>query len=200
MNELINISNRNLEKALRITKELRIKEIAEALGFSCNPVGSVITGLLMTRRDIDFHVYSDDYSVTKSFELISRISENRKIKDAVYKNLSEEEDMCFEWHLSYEEDPQQIWTIDIIHIDKRSPYAGMIERVTEKINAVMTEKLKESILKIKHECEQNDEKIPGITIYQAVIDDKTETYEDFTEWRKDKKRDGISLWEPRLDK
>ena len=191
-------SDRNLNKALQIIDELKIKEIWESLDSTCNLVGSVNTGLLLNHLDIDFHTYSDDFSIEKSFKAMSMISSNPKIKDLVYKNLLAEEDMCLEWHLSYEETPGRIWTIDIIHIKNESPYVGMIERVTDKIKAVLTEELKRIILGIKWESEQHSEKIPAIEIYQAVIDDSVATFKEFKSWKAERKDPGISLWEPKI--
>jgi hypothetical protein len=198
MNEIISISRQNLDKALQIIEELRIREIWQSLGSTCNLVGSVRTGLLMNHLDIDFHTYSDNFSIERSFKAIAMISANPRIKEVIYKNLLEVKDMCLEWHLIYEENPERIWTIDIIHIKNESPYAGMIERVTDKINAVLTEQLKRTILSIKWRSEQCNIRIPGIEIYQAVIDDGIETFMDFEAWRKNRKNDEISLWEPNL--
>ncbi len=197
INQITEISNRNLEKALQIIEELQIEEIWKASGSVCYLVGSVKTRLLVEHLDIDFHVYSNDFSITKSFKAISKICENPKITDVVYKNLMKAEDMCLEWHLSYEETPFRIWTIDIIHIMNESPYAGMIERVTGKINAVMTDKWRNAILKIKWESSRKNEKVIGIEVYQAVIDDGVETYDDFKTWEMNRKSTGISLWEPK---
>jgi len=104
--------------------------------------------------------------------------------------------MCLEWHLLYEEVPERIWTIDIMHIKNESLYAGVIERVTEKISSVLTEKMKQTILKIKWESERHKEKIFGIDIYQAVIEENIDTFQDFQIWKQNKKDFGISLWEP----
>ena len=198
MYEIRKIAKKNLEKAHQIIKELQIKEIWEKLESTCNLVGSVKNELLMNHLDIDFHTYSKNFSIEKSFKAISQISKNKKIKEIIYKNLLDAEDMCLEWHLFYEERPNRIWTIDIIHIRNESPYAGMIERVTDKINTVMTDQLKDSILKIKWESEQNGEKIPGIEVYQAVIDNGIKTLDDFRIWKKNNKNTRISLWEPQL--
>jgi len=141
-------------------------------------------------------VYSDEFSVEKSFNAIAKISQNPKIKEVFYKNLLEEDDMCLEWHLLYEEVPERIWTIDIMHIKNESLYAGVIERVTEKISSVLTEKMKQTILKIKWESERHKEKIFGIDIYQAVIEENIDTFQDFQIWKQNKKDVGISLWEP----
>jgi len=199
MENLKTISAKNLEKAFKIIRELQIEEIWKKFNSTCNLIGSVKTGLLMSHLDIDFHVYSDDFSIEKSFGAISQISQNRKIKEVLYKNLLEAEDMCLEWHLSYEETPGRVWTIDIIHIKNESPYAGVIERITEKINSVLTEKLRQTILKIKWESERQKEKFFGIDIYQAVIDEQIESFEDFKIWKQNKKDVGISLWEPDVE-
>ena len=196
--EACDFSHGLFTKAFRIIDELRIKEIWESLDSICNLVGSVKTGLLMKHLDIDFHTYLENFSIEKSFKAISKISENPKIKEVTYKNLLREEDMCLEWHLFYEENPDRIWSIDIMHIKNESPYAGMIERVTDKINAVMTEELKKIILDIKWKNEEWAEKIPGIEIYQAVIEDGIKTFEELKSWRKDRKAVGISLWEPNI--
>ncbi len=41
----------------------------------------------MNHLEIDFHVYSDDFSIEKSFRSIARISRNPKVKEVLYKNL-----------------------------------------------------------------------------------------------------------------
>lgn len=196
MENLENIAESNLQKAFEIIRELKIEKIYEELNSTCNLVGSVKTGLLMSHLDIDFHVYSDEFSVEKSFNAIAKISQNPKIKEVFYKNLLEEDNMCLEWHLLYEEVPERIWTIDIMHIKNESLYAGVIERVTEKISSVLTEKMKQTILKIKWESERHKEKIFGIDIYQAVIEENIDTFQDFQIWKQNKKDVGISLWEP----
>ena len=198
MENLENISAKNLEKAFEIIKELQIEKIWKNLDSKCNLVGSVKTGLLMNKLDIDFHTYSDDFSIEKSFKAISQISQNPKIKEVTYRNLLDAEDMCLEWHLTYEETPMRIWTIDIMHIKNESAYAGVIERVTGKIKSVLTEKLKRTILEIKWECNQQKEKTCGI-IYQAVIGEGIETFDDFKVWKQNQKNVGISLWEPNVE-
>lgn len=198
MDHLESISKRNIEKAFEIIAELDIYRIWGELDSTCNLVGSVKTGLLMNKLDIDFHVYSDDFSIEKSFRAIAQICRNPKIKEVAYTNLLEAEDMCLEWHLRYEETRERIWTIDIIHIHNESAYAGVIERVTEKIQSVLTERQRQTILKIKFESERRKEKYSGIDIYQAVIDEEIATYEDFRTWNDNRECDAISMWEPEV--
>ena len=112
MEGIIAISDQNLNKAQQIIEELKIKEIWEGLNSTCNLIGSVKTGLLINHLDIDFHTYSENFSIETNFKAIAMISENPKIKEVIYKNLLKEKDMCLEWHLMYEETPERIWTID----------------------------------------------------------------------------------------
>ena len=197
MEDLISISKRNLDKAKEIIAELRIQEIWESLDSTCNLVGSVKTGLLMNNLDIDFHTYSSDFSIHKSFVAISKIAENPKIKNLTYKNLLEAEDMCLEWHLSYEETPERLWTIDIIHIKNESAYAGVIERVTQKIKSLITEQQRNIVLLIKWQAQQSGEKYRSIDIYQAVMEDGINSFDTFKLWYINQKNDDISHWEPK---
>jgi len=197
MKNVETIATKNLEQAFEIIRELQIEKIWEKLDSKCYLVGSVKTGLIMNKLDIDFHTYSDDFSIAKSFNAISQICQNPKIKEVTYRNLLDVEDMCLEWHLTYEETPERIWTIDIMHIKNESPYAGVIERVTQKIKSALTKKLKQTILEIKWECSQQKVATCGIDIYQAVIGDGIETFEEFKVWNQNKKESAISLWEPK---
>lgn len=194
--QIIELSERNLSKAYRIIKELQIKEIWESLGSTCNLVGSVKNRLLLNHLDIDFHTYSEPFSITKSFQAIARICEHPGIQNATYKNLLEAEDRCLEWHLSYLDNENCCWTIDIIHIKNDSAYAGMVERITEKIGNRLTEKIREAILRIKWESTHSNEKVTGIEIYQAVIEGGAYDYDTFKEWKKHHPNTYISLWEP----
>jgi hypothetical protein len=86
MENLEIIAAKNLDKAWEIIRELQIEKNWKRLNSTCNLVGSVKSGLLMTHLDIDFHVYSDEFSIEKSFSAISQISQNPKIKEVLYKN------------------------------------------------------------------------------------------------------------------
>lgn len=198
MEEIENLSSNNLSKALEIIEELNIPKIWEKHDSTCNIVGSVKTGLILNHLDIDFHTYSDDFSIEKSFSAISEICQSSKIKEVFYKNLLEAEDMCLEWHLNYEETPDRIWTIDIIHIKNESLYAGVIEEVTNSIHKILTDELRRKILKLKHKCNIRNVKVAGIEIYEAVIDNNIETYEELQSWRNSREGIEISLWKPKI--
>jgi len=200
MNNIEKLSTENLNKAYGIIDGLNILKVWESLNSTCNLVGSVKTGLVLNHLDIDFHTYSDDFSIEKSFKAIAEISKNPKIREVYYKNLLEAEDMCLEWHLTYEETSERIWTIDIIHIKNESPFAGMIENVTESIKEIMTDDLRRKILELKYECSKRNKKVAGIEIYEAVIDNNIETFEELEKWRSSRKEKSISLWKAKYKK
>lgn len=87
MGNLESISKRNIEKAFEIIAKLEIQKTWENLNSTCNLVGSVKTGLIMNKLDVDFHIYSNDFSIEKSFSAIAQISRNPKIKEVTYRNL-----------------------------------------------------------------------------------------------------------------
>ena len=196
MQDFIEISNRNIRMAHEIIKELNIEKIWKEHCGQANLVGSVKTNLLMNNLDIDYHVYTEEFSIRDSFLTISEIANSQKIKGIQYVNMLESDDKCLEWHLTYIDREQRDWQIDIIHILKESKYVGKFERVADKINSVMNEKMREQILKIKYEANQCKEKVTGIEVYRAAIEDDVKSFEEFIIWYDKNKIDGIVEWEP----
>lgn len=88
-----------------------------------------------------------------------------------------------------------MWQIDMIHILKGSTYDGYFEKVSDRITAVMTKSMKETILKLKYETPDTT-KIQGIVYYQAVIRDGIINYSDFIEWMEKQDHSGIIEWIP----
>lgn len=56
--ELLALAEENQQKARRLVAATRIVELWREAGAEVNLVGSLRTGLLMTHRDVDFHVYT----------------------------------------------------------------------------------------------------------------------------------------------
>jgi ribosomal protein S8 len=86
----------------------------------------------------------------------------------------------------------------MIHILNDSPYVGKFERVAEKMNHILTDEIRKTILKIKWELARNKRKAMGIEICQAVIKDNILKYSEFLEWQEVNKNDGILKWEPEI--
>jgi hypothetical protein len=189
--DVVELSDQNCDKALNIISELGIVETWEKHNSRANLVGSVKTRLLLEYLDIDFHVYSDEFSIERSFAAVGEIARNKGIVDVEYKNLLDQEDKCLEWHLGYIDKENQRWGIDIIHIRNDSKYAGKFERVAEKINKVLTPEMRKTILEIKHGAYERKEKEMGINIYRAVLEGKVKGHKEYMEWKKWNKGNGI---------
>jgi hypothetical protein len=192
---ILEIADKNRQKAFTIIDELKIIACWQAFGAVANLVGSLRTGLLMKNLDIDFHIYSDSFSVKNSFGAVALIAENPRIKNISYTNLLDTDEQCIEWHLRYIDDDTDEWKIDLIHILKGSRYDGYFENVADRIKTVMTPEQKFAILSIKNDTPDNV-KIKSIEIYQAVIRDGIRSYREFCKWKKNNNTDGIIEWIP----
>lgn len=96
---ILEISKKNQERAFSIIQEIQIIESWNSYGAKVNLVGSLRTGLLMKNKDIDFHIYSDRFSIIDSFGAVALIANNPKIKRVSYTNLIDTEEKCLEWHM-----------------------------------------------------------------------------------------------------
>lgn len=193
--DYIDIATRNQQKAWKIVEDIRIVPIWENVGAKVNLVGSLKTGLLMKHRDIDFHIYTSPLNLSDSFRAMARLAENTSIKRIECINLLHTVEECIEWHAWYQDTESELWQIDIIHIRKGSRYDGYFEKVAERISTVMTEEMRQTILKLKYET-QETEKIMGIEYYQAVIRDGVHSFPEFEEWRKLHPVTGVMEWMP----
>ena len=187
--KIIEIANNNQKKAFDIIKELDIENAFKGIGSRVNLLGSLKTGLLMKNRDIDFHVYTPELNIEKSFSAISKIASNKKIEKITYSNLIDTDEHCIEWHLFYK-DNDEVWQIDIIHILEGSYYDGYFEKVTNEIINMLTEEKRNIILQLKYET-PDDIKIIGIEYYKAVLKYNITTYKKFIKWRDEQLFNGI---------
>lgn len=195
MTDLLQTADRNLQRTKEIIVELQIPETWQKFGAKANLVGSVRMGLMMKHLDIDFHIYSEQFSVADSFAAITAFAGNSRITEISYKNLIETDEKCIEWHLWYHDTDSSVWQLDMIHILNDSPYAGYFERMADRISAVLTPEQKIAILSIKNAV-PDSEHVMGVESYQAVIRDGVRTYAEFTEWHKTHQPNGIVKWMP----
>lgn len=192
---LVEISQRNLQRAFEVMNELQIVETWKRFGVTANLIGSVSMGLIMKNKDIDFHVYSDSFSISDSFGAITEFAKIDGVKSITYGNLLDTEEACLEWHLTYLDDKNELWKIDMIHILRGSFYEGKMEKVAKRINEILTPELKMAILSIKNDM-PTGENVMGIEIYMAVIRDNVKNYPEFAEWRKSQNNEPIIDWIP----
>ncbi|WP_295156021.1 phosphoglycerate mutase family protein [uncultured Brachyspira sp.] len=184
INEIIELSNKNQKKAFSIIKELDIENNFKSIGARINLVGSLKMGLLMKNRDIDFHIYTSELNIEKSFSAVSKIASNIKIQKLTYSNLILTDEHCIEWHLFYKDDKNdnEVWQIDIIHILEGSYYDGYFEKANDDIISMLTEEKRNIILKLKYQT-PNNIKIMGIEYYKAVLKYNITDFDEFIKWR-----------------
>ncbi len=149
----------------------------------------------MKHRDIDFHIYTDPFSLSDSFRAMEKLAENPAIKRIEYANLLDTNEQCIEWHAWYQDGEANLWQFDLIHIIAGSYYDGYFEHVADRIMSVLTDETKLAILNIKNDTPET-EKIMGMEYYMAVIRDGVRNYEDFTKWRMANPVSGIIDWIP----
>lgn len=192
MDDIFQIAKQNQAKAREMIKESGVIEAWQSIGATVNLIGSLKLGLLMVHKDVDFHIYTDNLNIRESFQAISRLAENEKVKRIEYTNLLDADDTCLEWHAWYEDKDGDLWQIDMMHIVKGSKYDGHFEHVGDRIAAVISDEQRETILRLKYDTPENV-KIPGIDYYVAVLQDHVSDYTSFAEWRK--KNTGVSFME-----
>lgn len=195
MEDIFHTAKQIQDQAWSVIEETDVVNHWSSIGATINLVGSLKTGLLISNRDIDFHIYTNPFKLSDSFLAVSRLAENKRIKTVSYSNLLESEDKCIEWHAFYDDQDGNSWQIDMIHILYGSPYVGYFEKVAERISEVLTKETREAILRIK-KAMPNDEKVLSIQIYKAVIEDGVRDLEAFWRWKKQNSNEGIITWVP----
>jgi len=180
--DILEISKHNQQLGWEILERTPILQVWESIGAKVNIVGSLKTGLMMKNRDIDFHIYTNEVSVTESFAVMQRLADELPLKEVQYKNLIDTEEECIEWHALYEDRYANQWKFDMIHIRSGSKYDGVVEKVTDAILRQLTPEIRNTILRIKYDIPDGTT-IPGIEIYQAVFSGGIRTYTELERWR-----------------
>jgi len=194
MDQILSAALHMQAQAHKILEKLTIAKIWAAHGAKINIVGSLATGLLINNKDIDLHVYSDEFTLKESFAAMADIARNKGINDIVFKNLLYTDKKCVQWHLWYTHDDTSVWEISMVHINKASPYAGYFEKITRQIAEVLTPETKLAILNIKNDTPPYV-KIMAVEIYEAVLKYGIRNYKDFVEWREDHPPKGMPGWQ-----
>ncbi len=193
MTEYEQLSEKNSQKAFEIIDILRIKQLWQKADADINLVGSLKIGVLAKHRDIDFHIYTRELNVQKSFAVIAEICSHPQIKKCEFTNLAATEEACFEWHLWYEDENKDLWQIDLIQIKKGSAFDGYFENVAAQIKQTMTSEQRRTILKLKFTT-PDDIKISGIEYYKAVIQNNISDLPSLLKWREKNNFAGIIEW------
>lgn len=192
---IIETSERNRRRAWDIIRRARIMETWSSHGAEAHVVGSLAMGLMMKHLDIDLHIYSSPLSLQASFAAMACIADNPNIVKIECRNLLNTDEKCVEWHAWYNDEADDTWQIDMIHIAKGSRYDGYFERMAERIKAALTEETRLAILRLKNKTPDN-EHIMGVEYYMAVLKYGIRTMPEFIEWRKNNPVTGILEWMP----
>lgn len=195
MNDILRLAERNSRTAMEIIRRTRLVEIWREAGADPHMVGSLAMGLLMKHRDIDFHIYSSPVTADGSFAAMARLAECPEIRRIECRNLLHSPEACIEWHAWWAEEEGEEWQIDMIHILRGSHYDGYFERMAARISAALTDRTRETILRLKFET-PDDCHIMGIEYYQAVLRDGIRTWDEFAAWRTAHPVTGIVEWMP----
>lgn len=193
--DIFEIAKQNQEEAWKVVENSGVVKVWESIGAEVNLVGSLRTGLLMTHRDIDFHIYSSPLTLSDSFQAMALLAENPNVKKIECVNLLHTVEECVEWHAFYQEPDGECWQIDMMHIKRGSRYDGYFEQVADRIAAVLTDETRQAILQLKYDTPET-EKAMGVEYYQAVIRDGVRNYADFEEWRRQHPVTGVIEWMP----
>ena len=89
MDKLSTLAAANQQRAQEVIRDSGIESIWRSVGAEPHLVGSLRTGLLMTHRDIDFHIYSSPLRVADSFAAMARLAENSRIRRIEYDGYFE---------------------------------------------------------------------------------------------------------------
>ncbi len=183
------------ERAAQVLAESDLINIWSRSGAEVRIVGSLKMGLMAKHRDIDLHVYSENITEEKSFAIGAQMAKNPKVIEIKCINGLHTDEHCMAWHLKYKMSDDEVWQIDIIHIEKGSRYDGYFEEMADRITTHLSPKLKETILRLKYET-PDDEEIHGVEYYEAVLADGISTLPELREWLKYRRAKPFYYWMP----
>ncbi len=181
LKEINTLSAANSQRANDVLTQSGIIDVLEKEGCTVNLVGSLRMGLLARHRDIDLHVYSSNITIESSFAVMAKLAADTKVTEIRCINGLHTDERCIAWHLKYAADTDDLWQIDIIHIEKGSKYDGYFEHMADRICSVMTSSQRETILRLKFDtpasCDWH-----GVEYYEAVIADGVTTINEMEQW------------------
>lgn len=184
----------NQGKARAILEESGIVEAWADAGCRINIVGSLRMGLLAAHRDIDLHVYSKGITTELSFSIAARIAENPNVTEIRCINGLHTAEHCIAWHFFYKYE-NEIWQLDVIHIEEGSEYDGYFEKMADRIVEVMSEEQRDIILRLKFETPAGYD-YHGVEYYEAVIADGITSLPALGKWVEEHRKKPQYYWIP----
>jgi len=189
------LSQSATKRANEVLEASGIKTTWQQAGAEVRLVGSLRMGLIAKHRDIDLHVYSSDITEEYSFAVAAQMAKNPNIIEIKCLNGLHTDEHCIAWHLQYKMEDNEIWQIDIIHIEKGTQYDGYFEEMADRIVAKLTPETRDRILEMKYNTPDSEE-IHGVEYYEAVISDGVKNLQELREWVKARRAKPAYYWMP----
>lgn len=105
--------------------------------------------LLVKHLDIDIHVYSAGITEASSSAIVADLAKDPRIKEIRCINGLYTDERCIAWHAIYEDEVGDKWQIDMKHIEAGAKYDGFFERMSRRINELLTAEQRDAILRLK---------------------------------------------------
>ena len=138
MESYVDVAARNMKRAAELVGSLGLVEHWKEIGAEVNLVGSFSTGLLVKHLDIDLHVYTEMLSVRDSFAAVAGIASHKGVQHVEFSDLSDTEEACFEWHLTYRDTDGRVWTVDMFPFLPLAASGGFDEMVARPLCATLS--------------------------------------------------------------
>ncbi|MCA1222801.1 hypothetical protein [Streptomyces sp. 8L] len=157
-------------------------------------VGSVALDLVV-EPDIDLEIYSDAPSVAEGFAVLTPCAELPGVRRLRFNNALDLDDHGLYWRLDYEVAGGETWQIDMWWLPGDHPGPRAADLVGP-LNAALTDETRDAVLSVKEGAAAAGEPLPGVRVYQAVLDHGVRTYPEFVAWRARTPTDGLTSWLP----
>jgi hypothetical protein len=180
-------------QALGVIEKIRLLAKWERVG-KPTLVGSVRFGL-MTKPDIDLHVYVERPNIKAGFEVIQKFALLPSVKKVRYSNELKTVHEGLYWRIDYVDEKSVTWKIDNWMISNYHPRAGMADKFARAMERALTLESQHRILEIKANL-LSELEASGIDVYKAVLRDGIETSSEFQEWIKDNPHVENEHWRP----
>ncbi len=193
MENILEQAQLNTQEAFAQLRRMRAVAAWDLQGAEVHVVGSLASGLYYDSRDIDLHVYTDEFDMRTGFAAMAVIAAQPGFKRLTCENLLAAPDACVEWHAFFEDEKGREWNLDIIHIPRGTAYDGYFERQAARIKEMLTDETKRAVLSLKKALPAVPH-IGGIWIYAAVLRDGVRTAEQFLDWYSRQDKNQILTW------
>ncbi|MFG2224998.1 hypothetical protein [Streptomyces sp. NPDC048644] len=157
-------------------------------------VGSVALDLVV-EPDIDLEIYSEAPSVAQGFAALTPCAELPGVRRLRFTNALDLDDKGLYWRLDYEDHTDRTWQIDMWWLPHAHPGPRATDLV-EPLRDALTDETRDAILAVKEGAAEQGDPLPGVWVYQAVLEHAVRTYPEYLAWRARTPTGGLTSWRP----